>query len=191
MEGDRISPLKSDGQMLEEECSFPGVLCDGGDAPANLVSAQWPCSAMWQLSIYGRWIENVSAGQFGILVNLVLCCLMGCCTWFSSCAVPMLGLLCMCYYYYRYVWCSTWLSYSLYVWTVFFITVAYLLQMLWCLTFLIVVFVRSATRNAFSCLTRCKCSLLGNCAVCGRQIILPVVVHAWLVMLSLCNDSYY
>jgi len=23
--------------MLEEECCFPGVLCDGGDAPANLL----------------------------------------------------------------------------------------------------------------------------------------------------------
>ena len=36
LEGDRIPPLKSHGQSLEEELCFPGVLSDNCDAPANL-----------------------------------------------------------------------------------------------------------------------------------------------------------
>ena len=36
LEGDRIPPLKSHGQALEEELCFPGVLSDNSDAPANL-----------------------------------------------------------------------------------------------------------------------------------------------------------
>jgi len=35
---------------LEEECCFRGVLSDGGDVPADLMSAQWPFRAMCQLS---------------------------------------------------------------------------------------------------------------------------------------------
>jgi len=37
LEGDRIPPLKSHGQALEEELCFPGVLSDNRDAPANLL----------------------------------------------------------------------------------------------------------------------------------------------------------
>ena len=37
-----------------------------------LLSAQWPCRAMY---LHDKWVEDVSTGQFGILVNLVLCCL--------------------------------------------------------------------------------------------------------------------
>ena len=37
LEGDRIPPLKSHGQALEEELYFPGVLSDNRDAPANLL----------------------------------------------------------------------------------------------------------------------------------------------------------
>ena len=37
LEGDRIPPLKSHGQALEEELCFPGVLGDNSDAPANLL----------------------------------------------------------------------------------------------------------------------------------------------------------
>ena len=36
LERDRIPPLKSHGQALEEELCFPGVLSDNRDAPANL-----------------------------------------------------------------------------------------------------------------------------------------------------------
>ena len=35
---------------------------------------------------YGKWVEDVCAGQFGVFVYLVLRCLLGCCTWFSCCA---------------------------------------------------------------------------------------------------------
>jgi len=37
LEGDRIPPLKSHGQALEEELCFPGVVGDNCDAPANLL----------------------------------------------------------------------------------------------------------------------------------------------------------
>ena len=37
LEGDRIPPLKSYGQALEEELCFPGVLSDISDAPANII----------------------------------------------------------------------------------------------------------------------------------------------------------
>ena len=71
---------------MEKECCFPGVLRDGGDAPANLLcqlnSHVVPCASC----LHRKWIENVGAGQYGILVNLVLCCLIGCSTWLSSCA---------------------------------------------------------------------------------------------------------
>jgi len=33
----RISSLQSHGQALEKECCFPGVFCDSGDTPANLL----------------------------------------------------------------------------------------------------------------------------------------------------------
>lgn len=38
-EGDNIPSLKSNRQTLELECCFPGVLCDNGDAPDNLMAA--------------------------------------------------------------------------------------------------------------------------------------------------------
>ena len=50
LEGDRIPPLNSHGQALEEELCFPGVLSDNRDAPANLLR-HFPC-AMHMLS---RW----------------------------------------------------------------------------------------------------------------------------------------
>ena len=31
--------------------------------------------------LHCKWVEGVSAGQFGILVNLVPCCLKNCYTW--------------------------------------------------------------------------------------------------------------
>jgi len=37
LEGDRIPPLKSHGQALEEELCFPGVFSDNRDARANLL----------------------------------------------------------------------------------------------------------------------------------------------------------
>ena len=66
---------------------------DSGDTPANLLCELnghlMPCTSYF----YGKWVEDVCAGQFGVglLVYLVLYCLVGCCTWFSCCAV-MVGL---------------------------------------------------------------------------------------------------
>jgi len=67
--------------MLEEECCFPGVLRDGGDAPANLLCQLNGHFVVCATCVHGKWIENVGAGQFAILVNLVLCCIIGCCNW--------------------------------------------------------------------------------------------------------------
>jgi len=43
LEGDRIPPLKSHGQALEEELCFPGVLSDNRDVPANLLRHFYGC----------------------------------------------------------------------------------------------------------------------------------------------------
>ena len=43
LEGDRIPPLKSHGQALEEELCFPGVLSDNRDAPINLLRHCYGC----------------------------------------------------------------------------------------------------------------------------------------------------
>jgi len=37
VERNRISSLQSHGKALEKECCLPGVFCDGGDTPANLL----------------------------------------------------------------------------------------------------------------------------------------------------------
>ena len=68
------------GKALEKECRLPGVFCDGGDTPANLLSELnghlMPCTSC----LYGKWVEDVCTGQSGVFVYLVLCCLVGCCT---------------------------------------------------------------------------------------------------------------
>ena len=43
LEGDRIPPLKSHGQALEEELCFPSVLSDNRDASANLLRHFYGC----------------------------------------------------------------------------------------------------------------------------------------------------
>jgi len=79
----RISSLQSHGKALEKECCLPGVFCDSGDTIANLLCELsghlMPCTSC----LYGKWVEDVCAGQFGVFVYLVLRCLLGCCTWFS------------------------------------------------------------------------------------------------------------
>jgi len=53
-------------------------------------------------AVSGKWVEDVCAGQIGIFIYLVLCCLVGCCTWFSCCAANVGLSICVwyCYYYY-------------------------------------------------------------------------------------------
>jgi len=51
LEGDRIPFLKNHGQALKQECSLPGLFCDTGDAPANLLCElsghDIPCASLW------------------------------------------------------------------------------------------------------------------------------------------------
>jgi len=86
VERNRISSLQSHGKALEKECCLPWVFCDSGDTPANLLCELnghlMPCTSC----LYGKWVEDVCAGQFRVFVYLVLCYLLGCCTWFSCCA---------------------------------------------------------------------------------------------------------
>jgi len=57
---------------LEKKCCLPGVFCDSGDTPANLLCELnghlMPCSSCF----YGKWVENVCAGQFGVFVYLII-----------------------------------------------------------------------------------------------------------------------
>ena len=63
-----------------------GFFCDSGDTPANtlceLNGHLMPCTN-W---LYGKWVEDVCTGQFGVFVYFVRRCLLGCCTSFSCCA---------------------------------------------------------------------------------------------------------
>jgi len=71
----------------KKECCLPGVFCDSGDTPANLLCELRGHLMPGTSCLYGKRVEDVCAGQFGVFVYLVLRCLVGCCTWFS------------CYYY--------------------------------------------------------------------------------------------
>jgi len=66
MEGNRISALQSNGKALEKECCLPGIFCDSGDTPANLLGELnghlMPCTSCF----YGKWLKDVCAGQFGV-----------------------------------------------------------------------------------------------------------------------------
>ena len=53
-----ISSLQSHGKALETECCLPGVFCDSGDTPANLL-----CELNGRLMphtscLYGKWVEE-------------------------------------------------------------------------------------------------------------------------------------
>ena len=86
----------------KKECCLPGVFCDSGDTPANLLCELnghlMPCTSCF----YGKWVEDVCAGQFVVFVYLVLRCLLGCCAWFSCCAANVELSICVWYYYYYY-----------------------------------------------------------------------------------------
>ena len=82
---------------LEKECCLPGVFCDSGDTPANLLCELnghlMPCTSC----LYGKWVEDVCTGQSGVFVYLVLCCLLGCCPWFSCCVANVRLSMCVWY----------------------------------------------------------------------------------------------
>ena len=83
----RISSLQSHEKVLEKECCLPGIFCDSGDrpTPANLLCELSGHLVACTSCFYGKWVEDVCDGQFGVFIYLVLRCLMGCCTWFSCC----------------------------------------------------------------------------------------------------------
>ena len=64
VERNRISSLQSLGEAFENECCFPGVFCDSGDMPVNLLCEfnghLMPCTSC----LYGKWVEDVCTGQF-------------------------------------------------------------------------------------------------------------------------------
>jgi len=72
VERNRISFLQSHGKALEKECCLPGVFYDSGDTPANLLCELnghlMPCTSC----LYGKWEEDVCAGQCGVFVYLIL-----------------------------------------------------------------------------------------------------------------------
>jgi len=75
VEGDRISPLKGNGQALEQKHCLLGVLSDKCDPLANFLnqlnSHLVPCPS----SFNGKWEDEVSAGKITILGGLVGSCL--------------------------------------------------------------------------------------------------------------------
>ena len=58
LEGDRIPPLKSHGQALEEELCFPGVLSDNRDASANLLRHFYDCLLPCTCCLDGKRTED-------------------------------------------------------------------------------------------------------------------------------------
>ena len=80
VERNRISSLQSHGKALEKECCLSGVFCDSGDTLANLLCELNGYLMQCTSCLYSKWVEDVCAGQFGVFVYLVLCCLVGCCT---------------------------------------------------------------------------------------------------------------
>jgi len=54
-----ISYLQSHGKALEKERSLPGIFCDSGDMPANLLCELnghlMPCTSC----LYRKWVEDV------------------------------------------------------------------------------------------------------------------------------------
>jgi len=54
-----IYSLQSHRKAFEKKCCLPDVFCDSGDTSC----------------FYGKWVEDVCAGQCGVFVCLVLRCL--------------------------------------------------------------------------------------------------------------------
>jgi len=52
--------------------SLPGVFCDSGDTAVNLLCGLnghlMPCAS----GLYGKWVEDVCTGQFGVFVYLII-----------------------------------------------------------------------------------------------------------------------
>jgi len=55
-----------------KKCYLPGVFHDSGDTPANLLCEFNGHLMPYTSCFYGKWVEGVCAGQFGVFVYLVL-----------------------------------------------------------------------------------------------------------------------
>jgi len=59
------------GKALENECCLPGVFCDSGDTPANLLCELnghlMPCTSC----LYGKWVEDVANLEYFCLLLLL------------------------------------------------------------------------------------------------------------------------
>ena len=68
----------------KKECCLPGVFCDSGDMPANLLCELngylMPCTSC----LYGKWVEDVCVGQFGVFVYLVVIIVIIISTWLNG-----------------------------------------------------------------------------------------------------------
>jgi len=62
-------------EMRWKKCCLPGVFCDSGDMLANLLCELNGHLMPYTSHLYGKWVEDVCAGQFGVFVYLVLCCI--------------------------------------------------------------------------------------------------------------------
>jgi len=72
VERNRISSLQSHGKVLEKEFCLSAVFSGSGDMPANLLCELnghlMPCTSC----LYGKWVECVCGGQYGVFVYLVI-----------------------------------------------------------------------------------------------------------------------
>ena len=92
---------------MEKECRLPSVLYDSVDTPANhlceLNGRFMPCTSC----LYGKSVKDVCTGQSGVFVYLVLCCLLGCCPWFSCCVANVRLSICVWYCHVPGHWLSS------------------------------------------------------------------------------------
>ena len=77
-EGDRIPPLKSNRQALEQEHRLSCVLRDCSDASTNFLDLLYSGLVPGTGSFNCHWQKDVRDRQRAILDNFVLCCLVCC-----------------------------------------------------------------------------------------------------------------
>jgi len=71
-EGDRISPLKGNWQVLEHKYCLSAVLGDKCDPPANLLNQFNSHLVPYLSSFSGNWGKEVSAGKITIIIIITI-----------------------------------------------------------------------------------------------------------------------
>ena len=59
-----------------KKCCLPGIFCDSGDTPANLLCELNGHLVSCASCFDGKWVKDVCTGQFGVLL-LLLCYFIG------------------------------------------------------------------------------------------------------------------